>query len=376
MIRLPASLSFDAIAQNLPLSLPSALPGAAMAEDALPSWNELMHWSTRLTHLAVVAGIALAIGLALHLGVYTLLRRLWQRSGREIAQLAAQRLYHATRWAVVVTSLGMADNFDRLLRKLWVPVAQVLVPAITGWVLYALLQAFADILVRSNALIDDEMSGRSRHTRITILARAGGFLIIFLTIAMMLLTVPAVRHVGATLMASAGLIGLAVGAAAQPALKSLIAGLQIVLTEPIRIGDFVVVEGESGRVEDIRLSYVVIRTGDERRLIVPTTKILDSSFQNWTRVGGITGSVVLPIRPGFAISAMRDAYLTLLTAQPEWDGRSGELQVAEARVGSVELKLIMSAADPTALASLRFAMREAMLEWLRETMPDALCTET
>jgi hypothetical protein len=177
-------------------------------------------------------------------------------------------------------------------------------------------------------------------------------------------------------MASAGLIGLAFGAAAQPALKSLIAGLQLALTEPVRIGDFVVVEGESGRVEDIRLSYVVIRTADERRLIVPTTKFLDSSFQNWTRVGGITGSVVLPVMPGFPFAPIRAAYEALLAAQPTWDQRTGVLLVSEARVGFVELKLVMSAADPTALAELRQTIREAMLEWLRQDMPEALCRHT
>jgi small-conductance mechanosensitive channel len=130
------------------------------------------------------------------------------------------------------------------------------------------------------------LTARTRTTQITILARSAGGVIIFVTIAMILLGFPAVRHVGATLIASAGLFGLAIGAAAQPALKSLVAGIQIAMTQPIRIGDFVVVDSESGRVEDIRLSYVVVRTGDERRLIIPTTKFLDTTFQNWTRVGG------------------------------------------------------------------------------------------
>ena len=172
------------------------------------------------------------------------------------------------------------------------------------------------------------------------------------------------------------LAGIAVGAAAQPALKSLIAGIQIALTEPIRIGDFVVVDGESGRVEDIRLSYVVIRTADERRLIVPTAKFLDASFQNWTRQGGgITGSVVLPIKPGHAIEEIRKAYQALLAAHPDWDQRTGALQVSEVHVGSIELKLVMSAAGPTSLSRLRPAMREAMIEWLREHMPSALCDQ-
>ena len=136
------------------------------------------------------------------------------------------------------------------------------------------------------------------------------------------------------------------------------------------------VEGESGRVEDVRLSYVVIRAADERRLIVPTTKFLDTTFQNWTRVGGISGPVLLPIRPGFPIGPIRAAFLATLAGQEEWDQRTGELIVSEARVGSVELKLMMSAGDPRELAQLRLAVREAMLEWLRVEMPDALCIST
>jgi hypothetical protein len=167
-----------------------------------------------------------------------------------------------------------------------------------------------------------------------------------------------------------------VGAAAQPALKSLIAGLQIAVTEPIRIGDFVVVDGERGRVEDIRLSYVVVRTGDERRLIVPTVKFLDTTFQNWTRVEGNMGAVLLPVKPGFAIAPIRSAYLAALARDEDWDQRHAELLVSEARVGSVELKLLMTAAGPAELARLQAAMREAMLEWLRVEQPDALCDKT
>ena len=249
-------------------------------------------------------------------------------------------------------------------------------PALVGWVLLSLMGTVTEILQGRAAELDDDIAARTSHTRITLLSRATGFVIVVLTAGMIMLDLPGVRHIGATLLASAGLIGLAFGAAAQPALKSLIAGLQLALTEPVRIGDMVVVEGESGRVEDIHLSYVVIRTVDERRLIVPTTKFLDSSFQNWTRVGGITGSVLLPVRPGVAIAPIRAAFEQLLAGQAHWDKRTGQLVVWEARVGSVELKLVMSAADPGALAELRTTMREAMLEWLRQELPDALCQQS
>jgi len=218
------------------------------------------------------------------------------------------RMRQPLRWAMVAVAISVAAESSAVIERAWNALGRFVVPALFGWVIFALVKAFAKVMTtRAEANESDEIA-RSRTTRITILSRTIGFLIVFVTVALVLFAIPAVRNVGTTLLASAGVATLAVGAAAQPALKSLIAGIQIALTEPIRIGDFVVIEGESGRVEDIRLSYVVIRTGDERRLIVPTVKFLDSSFQNWTRVGGgITGSVVLPVLPGADIAAIRSA---------------------------------------------------------------------
>jgi hypothetical protein len=145
------------------------------------------------------------------------------------------------------------------------------------------------------------------------------------------------------------------------------------ITEPIRIDDHVVIEGEQGRVEDIRMTYVVVRTGDERRVIVPTSKFLETTFQNWTRVGsGITGSVILAVNPGTAIAPIRATYERLLARHAEWDRRSGKLQVTASKVDMIELTLVMSAANPTDLSRLRLALREEMLEWLRENMPAAV----
>lgn len=306
--------------------------------------------------------------------LFAVLDRMARLSESDSDEVVFGRLRQPLRWALVAVALALASEGDALIDRIWSMASRFVVPALLGWTVYALIKAFAKVMETRAESSHDALIARSRQTRITILSRTAGFMIVFVTVALMLFAIPGVRNIGATLMASAGLATLAVGAAAQPALKSLIAGMQIALTEPIRIGDYVVVENESGRVEDIRLSYVVIRTGDERRLIVPTAKFLDSSFQNWTRVGGgITGSVVLPIRPGFPIEPIRLAYAAALDANPDWDKRTGSLQVSEVRVGSVELKLVMSAHGPTSLANLRASMREAMLEWLREHQPDALC---
>jgi small-conductance mechanosensitive channel len=336
--------------------------------------GQLVGWSQALSSALLHGGVALAIGLGLHLALFGLLDRLAKLSPGQTDNILFARLRQPVRWSLVAVALAIAAENDPLLSGFWGTIARFVVPALMGWTAYALVKAFAAILEDHAERGVDEAAVRSRRTRVTLLSRSAAFLIVVVTVALVLFNIPGVRNVGVTLLASAGMITLVLGVAAQPALKSLIAGIQMALTEPIRIGDFVVVEGESGRIEDIRLSYVIVRTADERRIIVPTSKFLDSSFQNWTRVGGgITGSVVLPVRPGHPVGPIREAYLGLLDAQQDWDRRTGSLQVSEIRPGMVELKLIMSASDPTRLQQLRSTMRESMLEWLRTEMPDALC---
>lgn len=350
--------------------------GALIQAASLPSAAAVLDWSETLTRAAIHAGIAVAIAVALHFGLFALLARAARLSGSATDDLVFERIKRPLLFAMVAVSISLAAESNELIARLWAMTGRFVEPALFGWVLYTLVKAFAQAMEQRTESYQDELAARSRRTRISIFSRAAGFLIVFVTVALVLFGIPAVRSVGTTLLASAGIATLAIGAAAQPALKSLIAGMQIALSEPIRMGDFVVVDGESGRIEDIRLSYVVIRTTDERRVIVPTAKFIDGAFQNWTRAGGgITGSVVLPIKPGSAIGPIREAYTGLLAAHPDWDQRTGSLQVSEVHVGSVELKLVMSSTGPTALSRLRPAMREAMLEWLRENVPEALCSE-
>jgi len=339
----------------------------------LPSPDQLHHWAAQGTNAAIAAGAAILIALVVHLMLFNLLARVTRLSQLTSDEVVVERLRRPLRWSLVAVAISIAAESQPTLAHLWDSVARFVVPALLGWVAFALVKAFAIAMESRAELSSDEMAARSRRTRVAILSRTAGFVIVFVTVALMLLGIPGVRNVGVTLMASAGLAGLAVGAAAQPALKSLIAGIQMALTEPVRIGDLVVIEGESGRVEDIRMTYVIIRTADERRVIVPTSKFLEATFQNWTRVaGGVTGTVVLPIAAGHPIAPIREAFSNRLKACSDWDKRTGELQVAEVKVDAVELKLVISAADHAAMARLRLSMREEMLEWLREHMPEAL----
>ncbi len=335
--------------------------------------SNIEHWTAELTSAAIAAGVAITVALALHWLLFALLHKVARLSQLHFDELVVERLREPVRWSLIAIAISVAAEQQPTLLALWQMVDRFLVPALLGWVAFALVKAFQLTVERNAVLAQDPLAANSRRTRVAILSRTLGFLIVFVTVALMLLRIPEVRQVGATLLASAGLVGLAVGAAAQPALKSLIAGIQMALTEPIRIDDLVTIDGENGRVEDIRMTYVVIVTPDERRVIVPTIKFLETTFQNWTRVGsGISGSVTLAVRPATPIAPLREAYLQLLAERPEWDQRRAALNVAEAKVDAIELTLVMSARDPAALAALRPAMREAMLEWLRDNCPEAL----
>ena len=226
--------------------------------------------------------------------------------------------------------------------------------------------------LRADISVEDNLAARRQRTKLTMLSRIATFIIIFVTVGLVLLSIPGVRDIGVTLVASAGLAGLAVGAAAQPALKSLIAGVQMALTEPINIDDVVIVEGEWGRIEDIRTTYVVVKIWDERRLIVPTSQFLEGAFQNWTKkTAQLLGSVMLYLDPATRIGPIRAEFERQIADNPRWDRRVQVVQVTETTRDAIEVRLLMSAKDSPTLFDLRCDIREGMLEWLADHQPAA-----
>lgn len=329
-------------------------------------------WEIGLALLATAIGVVAA--LLVHRVLHGLLARLARASESEADDIVVASLRRPTRYALIALGLVLAARETALLAEVWQKLAGFVMPALIGWIALASLHAFVKAAaLTTEGAAADSLHARRRQTRLAILSRIGGFLIVFATVGLMLLSIPGVRDVGLTLMASAGLAGLAVGAAAQPALKSLIAGFQMALTEPINIGDHVVIEGQSGRVEDIKTTYVVLRTWDERRVIVPTSKFLETTFENWTRDGSEpVGNVLLQLAPATDLAPLRAEFERQLAANPLWDRRTASAKVTDAAAGSITVQLAMSARDPGALFELRSAIREGLLAWLREHQPQAL----
>lgn len=322
---------------------------------------------------AVALGGAILLALVVHYIAFALIRRFTKSSASQIDDVVVQKVRKPMRWAMVGFAISIAAENDALVGDGWDTFVKFLTPALIGWVAFAVVKGFAAGYERQVEIQGDEVATRSHRTRIAILSRTIRVAIVLIAVSLIMLNIPGVADVGTTMLASAGLAALAIGAAAQPALKSLIAGLQMAITQPLRIGDLVKVEGQAGRVEEIRMSFVTVRTWDERVLVVPTSVFLDNLFENWSRVSeALTGPVMLHLDPASDIEPIRKEFERFVRAHPLWDQRNLALLMTEAYPESVELRLSMSAETIGDLFNLRCAVREHMVQWLRKEQPEAL----
>jgi small-conductance mechanosensitive channel len=220
---------------------------------------------------------------------------------------------------------------------------------------------------------DDNLTARRIQTQTRGVARIAMGIILFIGIALTLMTFPAVRSIGTSLLASAGVAGLVVGLAARPTLSNLIAGLQLALTQPIRFDDVVIVEGEWGRIEEIGGTYVVVRIWDDRRLIVPLQYFLERPFQNWTLSSAqITGTVSVWADYRLPLAPLQAELDRLCRQAPEWDGRVCVLQVTEASERAMQLRALVSSADSSRNWDLRCRIRAGLIAFIQERHPDCL----
>ncbi|ABC64957.1 mechanosensitive ion channel family protein [Erythrobacter litoralis] len=323
---------------------------------------------------ALIVFVAVSIAWLVYRVAFAIAHRLARGSDTPLDEMVISKIERPIKWALIAISITLVAEANDTLAAIWEPIARFVRPALLGWIVYTLVKAFTAALeYRLETHDDDVATLRSRKTRIAILSRTATFVIVFITVGLMLLSIPQVAAIGTTVLASAGIAALAVGAAAQPALKSLIAGLQMALTEPLRIGDLVVVDGHTGRVEEIRMSFVTVRTWDERVIVVPTSQFLDESFENWTRGSEmLTGPVFLHLDPITDVAPIRAEFERYVAGHELWDKRTAALLVTEAYPESVELRLSVSAHTVGDLWQIRCDVREHMLAWLRENQEVAL----
>jgi small-conductance mechanosensitive channel len=242
-----------------------------------------------------------------------------------------------------------------------------------GWVFILLSDVFADaVYARYRIDVTDNLAARRVRTQIHVLRRIF-VVVVIVTTAVILMTFPAIHQLGTGLLASAGLAGLVVGMAMKPTLSSLLAGLQIALTGPIRIDDVVIVQGEFGWIEEIETTYVIVRTWDLRRLVVPLSYFIENPFQNWTRrTADLLGTVFVYVDYSIPVEEVRQELHRILESSPLWDRKVWGLQVTNTSDRAVELRALMTAADAPKTWDLRCYVRESLVRFLQERYPENL----
>lgn len=251
--------------------------------------------------------------------------------------------------------------------------AVLLIMALT-WFIVRCIAAVGDTIIELNpADIADNLHARRIQTQTRVLARSAMVLTAIVGMGMALMTLPMMRQLGTSILASAGVAGLVIGFAAKPVLSNLLAGLQIALTQPIRLEDVVIIENEWGQIEEITGTYVVVRIWDQRRLVVPLQWFIENPFQNWTRnTSEILGTAFLWVDYRMPLEVLRQEAIRICKDRPEWDGRVCIIQVVEAGERALQLRTLVSARNAGECFDLRCHVREGLIDFIQHSYPEYL----
>jgi small-conductance mechanosensitive channel len=331
--------------------------------DSIPSW--VPHW--------LIGAITMVVPALIVLMVYRwFTRRLIRLAGRysPFLQKLLARGQGPASLIIVIFVAGLALPGANFARPVTVAIGRgllVFFVLAVGWAAAIALDIGVEIYLRRfRTDTEDNLLARKHVTQMRILQRVAKTLLAIITAAVALMTFDSVRQYGVSLFASAGAAGLILGLAARPVLSNLLAGIQIAVTQPIRVEDQVVVEGETGWIETITSTYVVVRIWDLRRMIVPLTYFIEKPFQNWTYESAQQiGSVLLRVDYTVSVDRLRQKLHEIVQQSPLWDGKVAELQVTDITTDTVELRALASARTPAQTWNLRCEVREQLAAFLR-----------
>ena len=336
--------------------------------------------------LYALAGTLLELGVlgALTWGVYRLTRVLDERLAAWAAKteshlddMAAALLGKILRVVVpvggVIFALPILDLPDRYTGPVTTATSILLIGAIAV-ILFQAVGVFEDAMLgRFDIKASDNLEARKVYTQVHVIGRVIRVVIGVFAASSVLMLFASVRHIGTSLLASAGIVGIVAGIAAQRTLANLFAGFQIALSQPIRQDDVVVVEGEWGRIEEITLTYVIVHIWDDRRLVVPLGYFIEKPFQNWTRKSAqLLGSVLVWVDYSFPVEEGRAALKRIIEGNPLWDGRYWNLQVTDANERSMQLRVLATSADSSKSWDLRCQIREQFIDFVGHSHPRSL----
>ena len=333
-------------------------------------------WSPDWLTSLIVFAVALFAAVILHRLIFRVLTRMV--SGKDLFwRSLVSRSERPTRFAVVVFGLSVAAGVAPMSPGQANMVQHLLLVAfiaLLGWLSGTAFGIWATLYLRRFQLdVADNLLARKHTTQVRILQRVGTIIIVVVTIAAMLMTFDQVRQYGVSLLASAGAAGIVVGLSLQPLLKNLVAGIQLAITQPIRLDDAVIVEGEWGNIEEITATYVVVRLWDWRRMVVPLSYFIEHVFQNWTREdSALIGTVMLYADYTAPIDAMRAKLEEIAQASALWDRKVVNMQVTDFKNDTMEIRMLVSAGTAGRVFDIRCEVREKMIAWLQKEHPQAL----
>lgn len=335
-----------------------------------------MHMNENLFSV-ILTGSSFAAGLVIYLAAVFLIRR-WDKfiSSRKV-KIRLAHLRKPLLFLIPAFCLIIVMPFTRFEEGIYSIIARILnlwLIASCGFLfIKSVFMAREMILSQYNVEARDNLLARRVYTQIGVISNIIIVGIILLTVSFILMTFPAVRQIGVSLLASAGVLGMVLGFAAQKTLGNIIAGIQIAISQPIRLDDAVVVENEWGWIEEITLTYVVVRIWDLRRLVLPISYFIEKPFQNWTRTSAdIIGSVFLYVDYTVPMEEVRQELYNILEKSPYWDKKVKVLQVTNTTERTVELRALMSAVNSPTAWNLRCEVREKLIEFLQKKYPKGL----
>jgi small-conductance mechanosensitive channel len=337
--------------------------------------KDILFWLPRWASASIIIASVCAVALCLHGLALRFVRR--SRAGKAaFTKLLIMRAANPTRFAIVLLALAAVVPISGLpsatQQQFIAPLTSLFI-LLVGWSCLAAVGLAGDLyLDRFKTGFDDALA-RKHVTQVRLLRRAAQVLMALITVGAAMMTLPAIRQYGVSLFASAGAAGIVVGLAARPLLSNLLAGIQIAITQPVKIEDSVVINNEWGWVEDITSTYLVVRTWDWRRLIVPLSWFLEQPIQNWTReTTTIIGQVRFYVDYRTPIEDLRQELDRLIHASKLWDGNVATLQVVEANETTIQIRVLATSSDAGRSWDLQCELREKMIAYLQREHPDCL----
>ncbi|MAZ82036.1 MAG: mechanosensitive ion channel protein MscS [Hoeflea sp.] len=343
-----------------------------MIESFIRMFGEIPDWIASL----IIFAIFVVLGAVLHRLVFRLLKRTTENAGLLWRSLVG-RTEQPVRLAVFAAAMAFASSVAPLTNYQTDIVRHILVLVLIGllaWTARIALHIWMTIYLRKFELnASDNLMARKHVTQSRILQRVANVLIIMVAFSWAMMTFEPVRQYGVSLLASAGAAGIVAGLALQPVLKNIFAGIQLAITQPIRIDDALLVEGEWGKVEEITSTYVVVKIWDWRRLVLPLSYFIENPFQNWTReTASLIGTVTIFLDFTIPVAKLREKAQEIAKASPLWDGDVFAVQVVDFHEATMEIRILVSARNSPDAFDLRCEVRENLITFIQDEYPETL----